>query len=89
MNEIKLLYFTASYCGPCKMFKPIIEQFKQKHHNCDVEHINIEEHEQLVKNYNINAVPTCVFVKNEKEVSRFSGMKGIVYLENLLDEATI
>ena len=89
MNNIKLLYFSASFCGPCKMFKPVIEQFKQKQTDCDVEFINIEEQEQLGKQYNINAVPTCVILKNDKEVSRFSGMKGISYIESLVDEAKI
>jgi thioredoxin 1 len=89
MNNIKLLYFSASFCGPCRMFKPIIEQFKQKQTDCDVEYIDIEENEELGKQYNINAVPTCIIFKNEKEVSRFSGMKGISYIESLVDEAKI
>jgi|688.fasta_scaffold1058040_2 thiol-disulfide isomerase/thioredoxin len=89
MNSIKMLYFSAPWCGPCKMFKPVIKQFAEKHPDCDVVYIDIDEKPEDGKEYNINAVPTCVFVKNEKEVSRFSGMKGIVYIENLLDEATI
>lgn len=89
MNSIKLLYFSAQWCGPCKMFKPIIEQFKQKQPECDVEYINIDEHEELIKQYNINAVPTCVILKNDKEVSRFSGIKNISYIESLVDEAKI
>lgn len=89
MNNIKLLYFSAQWCGPCKMFKPIIEQFKQKQPECDVEYINIDEHEKLSKQHNINAVPTCVILKNDKEVSRFSGIKNISYIESLVDEAKI
>ena len=89
MNNIKLLYFSAQWCGPCKMFKPIIEQFKQKQPGCDVEYINIDEHEELSKQHNINAVPTCVILKNDKEVSRFSGIKSISYIESLVDEAKI
>jgi len=89
MNNIKLLYFSGKWCGPCKMFKPIINQFDDKHPECEVIHIDIDENPEDTNKYNINAVPTCVFVKNEKEVSRFSGMKGILYIENLLDEAKI
>ena len=89
MNNIKMLYFSAPWCGPCKMFKPIIEQFQQKQSGCDVVYVDIESNEELATQFNVRAVPTCVFLKNEKEVSRFSGTKGITYLESLFDEATI
>lgn len=83
------MYFSASYCGPCKMFKPIIQQFADKHPECEVISINVEEDEEAIKNYKFNSVPTCIFFKNEKEVSRFTGPKSLVNLENLLDEAII
>ncbi len=89
MSNIKLLYFSAPWCGPCKMLKPIIQQFADKHPECEVISINVEEDEEATKNYNCNSIPTCIFVKNEKEVSRFSGSKSLVHLENLLDEAII
>ena len=84
-----MLYFSAPWCGPCKMFKPIVEQFQQKQSGCNVVYVDIEANEELATQFNVKAVPTCVFLKNEKEVSRFSGLKGLAYLENLLDEATI
>ena len=89
MLNIKLLYFSATWCGPCKMFKPVIEQFKQNQTDCDVQYIDIDENEELSKQYKIRAVPTCVILKNDKEVSRFSGAKGISYIESLVDEAKI
>jgi thioredoxin-like negative regulator of GroEL len=71
------------------MFKPVIEQFKQKQTDCDVQIINIEDNEDISKQYSINAVPTCIIFKNDKEVSRFSGVKSISYIEYLVDEAKI
>lgn len=89
MNNIKLLYFSSTWCGPCKMFKPIIKQFADNHPECEVVYIDIDEKSEDRTLHNINAVPTCVIFKNDKEVSRFSGMKGISYIESLVDEAKI
>lgn len=86
---IKLHYYSATWCGPCKMFKPIVQKFADKHPECEVVYMDIEEHPEQAETFNIRAVPTCVFMKGEKEVSRFSGSKSLDHLESLLDEATI
>ena len=49
MNNIKMLYFSAPWCGPCKMFKPIVEQFQQKQSGCNVVYVDIEANEELAK----------------------------------------
>lgn len=90
MNNIKLLYFSASYCGPCKMFKPVVEQFAADHSELVVEYISLDdESRQETTQYNIRAVPTCIILKDGKEVTRFSGARSKTYLEQQLDEAII
>lgn len=86
MSSIKLLYFSMNSCGPCKMFKPIVEQFASEHSDLTVEYISLDGQDNQ---YEIRAVPTCIFIKNGKEVSRFSGAKSKTYLEQQLDEAII
>ena len=67
----KLLYFTATWCGPCKRFKPIMENLSAQ---IPVQFIDIDTNKSMVKKYGITSVPTTIIVKNGVEVSRFTGV---------------
>ena len=85
--KIEILYFSAEWCGPCKMFKPIFEQFVAEHPEVESKYIDVGEDEE----YNhllIKAVPTIVFLKEGKEHSRLSGVKSKKMLEQTLEEIT-
>tara|TARA_B100000035_G_C20802903_1_gene466333 strand:- start:340 stop:654 length:315 start_codon:yes stop_codon:yes gene_type:complete len=63
-----LFYFTASWCGPCKRIKPLIEKLSEGLDSSKIEFymININENEELANTYNIKSVPTFLFIhKNE------------------------
>ncbi len=65
-------YFTASWCGPCKMFKPIMKEIEREGHS--VQFIDIDHDENdLMDKYNIQAVPTTIIEVNGKEINRFTG----------------
>lgn len=71
-NDKVLLYFTASWCGPCKATAPIIESAAQKT-ELPVAKVDVEEHQGLVKTHKVKAVPTFLLLEKEKEVSRLTG----------------
>lgn len=88
-NKIKILYFSAAWCGPCKMFKPVFEQFVAEHPEVESKYIDVGEDE--AEEYNhlfIKAVPTIVFLKDGKEHSRLSGVKSKKMLEQTLEDIT-
>lgn len=70
MNKLK--YFTAKWCGPCRMFKPHIEKMKKEGSNIEI--IDIDENQQESRNYQVMSVPTLVFERNGETYARTSGV---------------
>ena len=64
-------YFSATWCGPCKAFKPIMEEIASDGHF--VEFIDVDKEENKAVQYGIRSVPTVVIEQGGKEVSRFTG----------------
>ena len=69
---IKLLDFYATWCGPCKMLSPIIDELSEDR-SLEVVKIDIDNNEDLVKEFGILSVPTIVLLKDNKEVARNIG----------------
>ena len=80
MKTIK--YFTASCCGPCQRFKPIMQEVANEGHS--VQFIDIDNQRDVAQQYNVRSVPTVVIEQNGSEVNRLIGAttKQVV-LENL------
>jgi len=70
-----ILYFTATWCGPCKMFGPIVNQVQSELPNVNISKVDVDAavNQQIVSTYRVNSVPTMVFVKDGVELFRKSG----------------
>ena len=65
-------YFTASWCTPCQIFKPIMKEIEREGHS--IQFIDIDHDENLLmEEYNIQSVPTSIIEEDGKEVERFVG----------------
>ena len=64
-------YFSATWCGPCKAFKPVMNEIKNEGHY--VEFIDIDMLSDLANKYNVRSVPTVVIEENGVEVDRIIG----------------
>ncbi len=62
----KVLYFTASWCPPCRMIAPIFDKFSKEFTNVKFAKIDIDENSDSAANYGIRSVPTFIFVENQK-----------------------
>lgn len=81
------MYIGASFCGPCRMFKPLVEQFFKE--NCDkFDGIFLDIEDKDAQQFNIKAVPTIVFLKDGKEQARLIGAKSKKLLEQTLEDIT-
>ena len=66
------LYFSAPWCGPCKMLSPVMEQVGN---TIPVNKINVDEQSDLAQRYGIRSVPTVDLLENQIEVKRIIGVK--------------
>ena len=70
MKTVK--YFTASWCTPCKMFKPIMKEIEREGHSIQFIDVDYDEND-LTEKYGVQALPTTIIVEGSKEVERFVG----------------
>ena len=75
-NRLVLVDFWASWCAPCKMMAPVLnDAAAELDGHAMIGKVNIEENQSLAKQFNIRSIPTMVLFKNGVEVGRFSGVK--------------
>ena len=64
-------YFTATWCGPCKAFKPIILELISEGYSITIH--DVDENQELASKHGVRSVPTTVIEENGVEVDRFVG----------------
>jgi len=70
-----LLDFWASWCGPCKMVSPIIDEIAKENSSIKVGKINIDEQPELASKFGVMSIPTLAVMKNGKLVKSMVGAK--------------
>lgn len=66
-------YFSAAWCGPCKQFKPIMQELADE--GFDVEFIDGDENKQMAIDANIRSIPTTLIMDGMVEVNRIIGIR--------------
>ena len=84
MLEVKKFY--ATWCGPCKMLTPIMEQVQNKFSDVSFESINIDSQFEVAQKYYVRSVPTVIIEKDGKEVQRFAGLQSEMAYSNAINE---
>ena len=64
-------YFSASWCGPCKMFKPVVQELIEEGHSIEI--VDVDENRDLATQYQIMSVPTFVVEEGGKIVDAVLG----------------
>ena len=86
MNGNKVLVdFNATWCGPCRMLKPILEEFS-KEASIKIVSIDIDENENLAREYKVYSIPCLVLFNNNKEEKRSVGLIDIDELKEFVGE---
>ena len=69
-------YFSATWCGPCKALTKTVENNKSKFKKIKRFKVDLDEHQELAKKYNIKSIPTILLFKDgNKEPKRLIGNK--------------
>lgn len=76
INETKpvLIDFWASWCGPCQMLGPIIEDISNEVTNVKVCKVNVDEQPQLAVQFDVMTIPTLVLMRNGKVENKSVGV---------------
>ena len=64
-----LLDFWASWCGPCQMVSPVIEQIGEENDSIRVGKVNVDEQGELTMQFRVVSIPTLVVMKGGEEVN--------------------
>lgn len=77
--------FWADWCGPCKMFAPVLDEFASEHADkVSVGKVNIDESPELASRYGVMSIPTVILFEKGQAKKSLVGAQPKEALENLL-----
>jgi len=80
-----LLDFWASWCGPCRMVSPLIDQIAEERQDILVGKINVDEQEELAMRYGVMSIPTLLVMKQGEIVAQSVGARPKAQILSMLD----
>ena len=85
-NKKVLVDFNANWCGPCKMIRPILEEIASNNDKVKIVSINVDDEEELTKEYGVMSIPCLVLFNQGKETERKIGLMSKEDLETFIGE---
>ena len=80
-----LLDFWASWCGPCKMIGPIVEEIAEENEEILVGKVTVDDEMELAMAYGVSSIPTLVVIKDGAVAARAVGYRPKADILKLLD----
>ena len=83
-DKLVLLDFWASWCGPCRMVSPIIDEIAAARSDIRVGKINVDEQPELARQFGVMSIPMLVVMKNGRIVNQAVGARPRSAIESML-----
>ena len=80
-----VLYFTAAWCGPCKMFKPTVQAVSAET-GVGINYVDVDQQPDMAQRYNVSSVPTIIVENGGNVVYRNSGVLSKPQLTQVLSQ---
>lgn len=82
-----LLDFFATWCGPCKLAEPVLEELSNSQDRVVMAKLDVDKNPNAPQKYGVLSIPTTVLFKGGQEVDRLVGFNGKKPFEDLISKA--
>lgn len=83
-EKVVVIDFWATWCGPCKMMAPIVEEVAKDYPNVKVCKVNVDEEPELSNAFKIVSIPTIVVIKNGEIIDSVVGYRPKEDIEKII-----
>ena len=70
-----LIDFWASWCGPCRMLSPIVDELAEEREDIKVGKVNVDEEQELAEKFGVMSIPTLIVFKDGEVVNQATGAR--------------
>ncbi len=85
-NKVVLVDFWATWCGPCKMLAPVLDQVAAEVPNACIAKVDVDQNQELAQRYNVASIPTLIYFKNGKMVDMSQGVTSKDSIKTILSK---
>lgn len=86
-GSITMVDFWASWCGPCKLLGPVIDDLAEKYEGrAMIGKVNVDDEQDLARQFGVMNIPTIIFFKDGKEIERKVGVMPAEVYAAILDK---
>lgn len=81
-----LIDFNATWCGPCRMLKPVLEEISNERSDYKFVSVDVDENGDLAEEYGVSSIPCLVILEDGKEIKRTVGLMPKSEFESFLGD---